>query len=104
MMFGMISRITAQPGQRDALAALLAPGEGRLPGLLSYIVARDPKDADVLYVTEAWESRAAHSGSLLLAEVQTAMAKGRPLIAKFELIAETEPVGGVGLGSSYDNP
>jgi len=104
MMFGMISRITAQPGKRDALAAILAPGEGSLPGLLSYIVARDPRDADALYVTEAWESREAHSGSLLLPEVQAAMARGRPLIAKFEVVAETEPVGGVGLGSSYDNP
>ena len=103
-MFGMISRITAQPGKRDALAAILAPREGSLPGLLSYIVARDPRDADALYVTEAWESREAHSGSLLLPEVQAAMARGRPLIAKFEVVAETEPVGGVGLGSSYDNP
>jgi quinol monooxygenase YgiN len=97
MMFGMISRITAQPGQRDALAALLAPGEGRLPGLLSYIVARDPKDADVLYVTEAWESREAHAASLQLPGVQAAIARGRPLIAKFDRIAETEPVGGIGL-------
>ena len=103
-MFGMISRITAQPGRRDELAALLAPGSGSLPGCLSYIVARTPKEADILYVTECWESRAAHTASLTLPEVQAAIAQGRPLIAKFELIAETEPVGGVGLGTSYDNP
>lgn len=104
MMFGQISRITAQPGRRDELAAILAPGEGNLPGLLSYIVARDPKDPDALFVTEAWETREAHAASLTLADVQAAISKGHPLIAKFELIGETEPVGGVGLGSDFDNP
>ena len=103
-MFGLITRITAVPGKRDALIAILAPGEGSLPGCLSYIAARDPKDPDVLYVTEAWETAEAHAGSLQLPEVQAAIATGRPLIVKFELIAQTEPVGGVGLGTGFDNP
>lgn len=103
-MFGLIGRITAVAGKRDDLIAILAPDEGSLPGCLSYIVARDPKNADVLYVTEAWESREAHAASLMLAAVQSAIARGRPLIAAFETIAETEPVGGVGLGSDFDNP
>lgn len=103
-MYGSITRITAVPNQSDALIAILAPGEGSLPGCLSYIVARDPKSPDVLYVTEAWETAEAHANSLKLPEVQAAIAKGRPLIANFELIAETEPVGGVGLGSDFDNP
>ena len=103
-MFGLISRITAQAGKRDELAALLAPGQGSLPGCLSYIVARDPKNADALYVTEAWESREAHRASLSQPTVIAAIERGRPLIEKFETIAETEPVGGVGLGSDYENP
>jgi len=103
-MFGLIGRITAHPGRRDDLIAILAPDEGSMPGCLSYIVARDPTDADVLYVTEAWETREAHAASLMLASVQAAIARGRPLIAKFETLAETEPVGGVGLGSDFDNP
>lgn len=103
-MFGLIGRITAIPGRRDDLIGILAPSEGSMPGCLSYIVARDPGDADVVYVTEAWESREAHAGSLQLPEVRAAIAMGRPLIAKFEIIAETEPVGGLGLGSDFDNP
>ncbi len=103
-MFGLIGRITATSGKRDELIAILAPDEGSLPGCLSYIVALDPKDADVLYVTEAWESREAHVASLMLPEVRAAIARGRLLIARFETIAETEPVGGVGLGSDWDNP
>lgn len=103
-MFGLIGRITAVSGKRDDLVAILAPSDGSLPGCLSYIVARDPRNADIIYVTEAWESREAHAASLMLAAVQAAIAKGRPLIAAFETIAETEPVGGVGLGSEFDNP
>lgn len=103
-MFGLIGRITATPGDRDALVAILAPGEGSMPGCLSYIVARDPKHRDAIYVTEAWESRDAHAASLKLPSVQAAIAKGRPLIAGFETIAETEPVVGIGLGTEFDNP
>jgi quinol monooxygenase YgiN len=103
-MFGLIGRITATPGNRDALIAILAPGEGSMPGCLSYIVARDPVHPDALYVTEAWESREAHAASLQLPAVRDAIAKGRPLIANFETIAETEPVGGIGLGTEFDNP
>jgi quinol monooxygenase YgiN len=103
-MFGMIGRITAIPGRRDDLLAILAPREGSLPGCLSYIVARDTRDSDVIYVTEAWETREAHDASLKLPEVREAIAEGRPLIASFEVIAETDPVDGIGLGLDYDNP
>lgn len=103
-MFGLIGRITATPGNRDSLIAILVPGEDGMPGCLSYIVARDPTNPDSIYVTEAWESREAHAASLQLPSVQAAIAKGRPLIAGFETIATTEPVGGVGLGSDFDNP
>jgi quinol monooxygenase YgiN len=103
-MYGMIARIVAQPGKRDDLVAILIPREGTMPGCLSYIVAHDPRNADAIYITEAWDSPEAHAGSLLLPEVQAAIARGRPLIASFESIAETTPIGGIGLGSEYDNP
>jgi quinol monooxygenase YgiN len=103
-MFGLIGRITATPGDRDALVAILTPGDASMPGCLSYIVARDPKHPDAIYVTEAWESREFHTASLQLPAVQAAIARGRPLIAGFETIAETEPLGGIGLGTEFDNP
>lgn len=95
-MFGMIGKITAVPGQREKLVALLTPG-GSMPGCRSYVVAKDPGNVDVLFVTEVWDSSAAHRASLALPAVQEAIAKGRSLIAGFETIAVTEPVGGIGL-------
>ena len=95
-MYGLIGKIRAVAGRRDDLAALLA-GNGPMPGCLSYIVATDPKDHDVVWVTEVWADSDAHKASLRLPEVQAAIAKGRPLIAGFEQHVETAPIGGIGL-------
>ena len=97
MMHGLIGRIRALPGKRDELAAILAPGEGTMPGCLSYIVAEDPTDADILWVTEVWVDAAAHKASLQLDSVRAAIAKGRPLIAGFDSYIETRVLGGIGL-------
>lgn len=99
-MYGLIGRILAQPGQRDALAAILLEGTDAMPGCLSYVVARDPADADALWVTEVWDSADSHRDSLTLPAVQAAIARGRPLIAGFDSRAETEPLGGVGLAAA----
>ena len=96
-MYGLIGRMKAIPGQRNALAAILLEGTGEMPGCLSYIVARDPADADALWITEVWESEADHKASLQLPSVQAAIARGRPLIAGFGERFVTSPVGGHGL-------
>ena len=88
--------MTAVPGERDRLAAIML-GIGPMPGCESYIVARDPEDPTGLWITEVWESAAAHAASLALPAVQAAIEVGRPLIAGFETRVETEPVGGLGL-------
>ena len=96
-MYGMLGRMKAVPGKREELLALLLDGSGGMPGCLSYIVAKDLKDPDALWVTEAWDSKEHHDASLKLPQVQAAIAKARPLIAGFDSGAETEPVGGIGL-------
>jgi quinol monooxygenase YgiN len=99
-MFGLIGKMTAVAGQRDALIAILVDGVGGMPGCLSYVVARDPSDEDALWITEVWDSQASHKASLSLPAVQQAIAKGRPLIARFDQSIPTEPVGGFGLPSA----
>ena len=96
-MHGLIGRMRAQPGQRDALLAILLEGTGSMPGCLSYLVAKDPVDADAIWITEVWDSRASHDASLQLPAVQDAIRRGRPLIAGFDNGHETIPMGGVGL-------
>lgn len=96
-MHGLIGKIVAVPGQRDALAQILLDGIGGMPGCLSYIVAEDLSDANAIWVTEVWEDAAAHRASLSLPSVQAAIAKGRPLIADFAPGTLTRPIGGHGL-------
>ncbi|MEO5939100.1 MAG: putative quinol monooxygenase [Sphingomonas sp.] len=96
-MFGMIGRMRAVAGQRDALLAILLDSSAAMPGCLSYIIANDLTDPDAIWITEAWDSKESHDAALKLPQVQAAIARARPLIAGFDSSAQTQPVGGVGL-------
>ena len=96
-MYGLIGRVKANTGKRDELAAILLESTRDMPGCLSYVVAKDLKDADALWITEVWESEADHRASLALPSVREAIAKGRPLIAAFDQQYTTEPVGDAGI-------
>ncbi|HYL76355.1 MAG TPA: putative quinol monooxygenase [Bryobacteraceae bacterium] len=96
-MYGLIGKMTAAPGKRDELISILLEGAATMPGCLSYIVAKDTGDANAIWITEAWDSKASHEASLSLPSVKEAIAKGRPLIAGFSDRVVTTPVGGTGL-------
>jgi quinol monooxygenase YgiN len=99
-LYGLIGRMKAKPGQRDALIAVLIEGVSSMPGCLSYIVAQDPADPDAIWITEAWDSKDSHANSLSLPSVKAAIAKGRPMIASMDPPTVTTPVGGHGLTAS----
>jgi quinol monooxygenase YgiN len=96
-MYGLIGKMKAIAGQRDALVSILLEGVSGMPGCLSYVVARDPSDPDAIWVTEVWDNQASHKASLSLPAVKDAITRGRPLIASFDQYIETAPVGGHGL-------
>ena len=96
-MYGLIGKMKAVPGQRDALISILLEGVSDMPGCLSYIVAQDPTDADTVWVTEVWDSQTSHKESLSLPFVKETIARGIPLIAAFDQQIETVPVGGHGI-------
>jgi quinol monooxygenase YgiN len=99
-MYGLIGKMTAVPGQRDALASMLLDSTQAMPGCLSYVIATDPADADGLWITEVWDSAASHKASLALPAVQATIKKAKPLIAGFSNSVETVPIGGYGLGKT----
>ena len=96
-MYGLIGKISAAAGQRDALAAILLESTASMPGCLSYVIATDPADASGLWITEVWDNADSHKASLSLPAVQAAIAKAKPLIAGFSNRVETVPLGGYGL-------
>ena len=99
-MYGLIGKMTCVPGQREAFIAILLDSTEAMPGCLSYVVARDPKDADALWITEVWDRKESHAASLQLPAVRDAIKRGRPLIASFGEQTITEPVGGHGLAKA----
>lgn len=99
-MYGLIGKMVATPGSRDTLAAILLGGTGEMPGCLSYVVAKDPRDPNALWITEVWDSADSHKASLSLPPVLEAIAKGRPLIASFGDSVRSEPIGGYGLATA----
>lgn len=96
-MYGLIGKINAVPGQRDALAAILLNTVSGIPGCRSYVVAYEADDPDALWVTEVWESKESHTASLGLPSVLSAIREGQPMIGGFSQRVETVPVGGFGL-------
>jgi quinol monooxygenase YgiN len=81
-MFMLHGRLSATPGNRDELLAILQDGSGSepMPGCRLYLVAVDEADADGVWVTEVWESEQAHHDSLQLERVKTQVARAMPLL------------------------
>lgn len=98
-MYGLIGKMIAAPGQRDTLIGILLESTGAMPGCRSYVVARDPGDADAIWITEVWDDQPSHKASLSLPAVRDAIARAKPIIKSFADHVVTEPVGGHGLGA-----
>jgi quinol monooxygenase YgiN len=98
--FGLHGKLTAHPGQRDALLAILLDAAdlvGAAPGCEIYFVSTSHTEPDALWVTEVWRSEADHAASLSLPGVKELIVKAKPLIASMSDAARTIPVGGKGL-------
>jgi quinol monooxygenase YgiN len=99
-LFGMHGSLTAEPGQGDALAALLLEAADVLgddDGCLLYVVSRSPEVEEVIWVTEVWTDREAHAASLEDERVRAIIRQATPLIAGRPESSELRPLGGKGL-------
>ena len=89
-MIGFINKITATPGSRAALLALVVTGAEDMSGCIAYIAAGDGSDPDVIWVSEVWVDKASQEASLRTELVSRAIEEATPLIAGFENIAVLE--------------
>ena len=96
-MWGMIAKIATAPGKRDEMISILRGSAANMPGCLSYVVANDSAEENILWVTEVWDSQRSHDASLSLRLVQDAISRARPIIANFEKFATTIPVWSTGI-------
>ena len=94
--YGLLGQMMAQPGQRAALAAILAEGTGEMPGNIAYLIGEDSTNPDAIWIVELWDSKESHAASLQLPAVREAIKRARPLIAGFGTRAEFKPVAKTG--------
>jgi quinol monooxygenase YgiN len=97
------AKMTAKPGQRDALAArMLEAAEAlrEVPGCELYVINRSARDGDVLWVTELWRSQEELDASLQSPGTREAIREVLALVQTdgFGRI-DLEPLGGVGYPS-----
>ena len=96
-MYGLITKIAVVPGRRDEITAILKESASGMQGCLSYVVANDSSDPNLIWVTEVWESQARHEASLSLPSVRNGMMRAKGAISAVDRIAVTMPVWGAGL-------
>ena len=95
MSYGLIGKLTAIPGERDTLLAILLEAATAMEQEATcavYQVAASLDD-DSIVVYEVWASEDAHRQSLSLETTKTLIEQAKPVLAKVERLAVFEPRG-----------
>ena len=96
---GRYAKLTAKPGQGDALAEHLLEAASQLeslPGCEMYVVNRVPGEPETVWVTEIWRSQADVDASREQEGARERIAEVMPLLDGRPELIETTPVAGVG--------
>ncbi|WP_067572431.1 putative quinol monooxygenase [Nocardia acidivorans] len=83
-MFSVFGRMTAQPGRRDELIALLVQGfraGGESGGLVGYSVNTAFDDPDTIWLTQLWVDKPAHDATTRSEPVAAVSQRIPPLLA-----------------------
>ena len=91
-MYGLIGSLhTTADGRQHVIDALIGSSAG-MTGNIHYLVAEDADDDTAVWITEVWESEAAHAASLQLPAVRDAIELARPYITGIGQRIVTVPV------------
>jgi quinol monooxygenase YgiN len=99
--YGYIGSMRARQGCRDEIIDILLSGADglRAVGCQLYAVCTAPDDADIIWVTEIWESADRHAASLHLPETRAAIAKAMPMLTGEFTRQELTVIGGLGVNA-----
>lgn len=84
-MFSVYGRLTAQPGRRDEMIALLHEGfraGGDDSGLLTYTINTLADEPDTLWMTQLWVDKEAHDATTRSASVAAVSQRLPAMLAK----------------------
>ncbi len=99
MPYGYAGTMRTHPGHRDEVIGILLSGVDGLreAGCQLYVVAVDDADADLVRVTEVWDSKEAHDASLQLPATREAISRAMPMLTGEFTSQESTVVGGLGV-------
>lgn len=99
--YGLFGNLVAKSGKGDELASILLDASKILSnskGCRQYIVSKDLKDEDCIWINEIWDSIEDHHDSLKMDGVKELISKAIPILAKPpEKGFEMEVIGGKGI-------
>jgi quinol monooxygenase YgiN len=99
--FALLNQLTAKPGQRDRVVAVLRES-GRLfddnPACILYLVSESVDDPNLVWVVDLWTSEEAHAEALKAPELRPFVEQAMPMLEGMPKQIEIRPVGGKGLG------
>jgi quinol monooxygenase YgiN len=78
-VYGLIAKITIAEGKRGEMIDILKASAAAIPGCHRYVIAKDAADANVVWVTEVWDSQTSHDSSVALPAVQAAIPRARAI-------------------------
>jgi quinol monooxygenase YgiN len=80
--YGYLATMRTKAGHRDDVVQILLSGlDGlRAAGCRLYVVGVSATDPELIWVNEAWESKAHHDASLQLPETKAAIARAMPML------------------------
>ncbi len=99
MPYGYIGSMRTRSGHRDEVIEILLGGADglRAVGCQVYAVGVSDADADVIWVTEVWDTAEQHDASLRLPETRAAIARAMPMLTGDFTRQELTVVGGLGV-------
>lgn len=99
--YGLHGKLTAQKGSGEQLAKILLEASilvSAAQGCRLYMISKDHLDADAVWITEVWDSKADHDNSLNVPGVRELIGQAMPILeGKPEKGQELEILGGIGI-------
>jgi quinol monooxygenase YgiN len=98
--YALFGKFKAQKGNRDELLSILLQAAklvSTAKGCCHYIIYKDPKDDDNVFVSEIWDTKQDHDNSLKIEGCKQLISKAIPLINGKPEGTELVAIGGKGL-------
>lgn len=99
--YALLANLSTAPKDRDALVEILTQAVKimeTVDGCLQYILFKDADNDELVWISEIWESKAAHEASLTREDVRVLIGQAIPLLkAPPEAGIQLIPIVGKGL-------